>query len=319
MLLKNLVIALVALASAAAAGQTFPNKPVRLIVGYAAGGGADALARILAPALAEVLGQQIVIENKPGAGSTLAASSVAKAQPDGYTLFYADAAFLTAPGMFGDLPYESERDFVPVAGTATLPLAIVVPLQSPIKTPAELIAAVKAAPNKFSYGTPGVGTLHHLTGELLKRMASLEWTHVPYRGAAAVLPDLIGGQLPVAIVSATAALPYAKAGRLRIVALTSVKRHPEVPEVPVLAEAVDGLNVSTDLFVLAPAATPAAVVGSLNKALEQVLQRRDIVEKLRSQGAASDWTTPDELASRIRRDIQKWKQVVKDSGVQAQR
>jgi tripartite-type tricarboxylate transporter receptor subunit TctC len=319
MLLKNLLIALIALASAAATAQAYPNKPVHLIVGYAAGGGADALARVLAPALGEVLGQQIVVENKPGAGSTLAASFVAKAQPDGYTLFYADAAFLTAPGMFGDLPYESERDFVPVAGTATLPLAIVVRLQSPIKTPGELIAAVKAAPNKFSYGTPGVGTLHHLTGELLKRTASLEWIHVPYRGAAAVLPDLIGGQLPVAIVSATAALPYAKAGRLRIVALTSAKRLPEVPEVPVLAEAVDGLNVSTDLFVLAPAATPPAVVGSLNNALQQVLQRRDIVEKLRAQGAASDWTTPDELASRVRRDIQKWTHVVKDSGVQAQR
>jgi tripartite-type tricarboxylate transporter receptor subunit TctC len=299
--------------------QNYPDKPIRLLVGYAAGGGADTLARILAGPLGELLGQQILVENRPGAGSTIAAAAVAKSAPDGYTLYYAEAAFLTAPSLLGDLPYDSVRSFAPVSGTVSLPLAIVVNLSVPAKTPQELIALIKANPGKFNYGTPGVGTLHHLIGELLKKTTGIEWTHVPYKGAAAVLPDVIGGQIPVGIVSATAGLAQARGGKLRIVALTSPKRLPSAPEYPVLAEAVAGLDVSTDLFVLAPAGTPTPVVAALNKALRTVLGRKEVLDNIQVQGGTVDWTTPEDLGAKISRDIAKWTAVVKEARIRIER
>lgn len=299
--------------------QNYPDKPIRLLVGYAAGGGADTLARILAGPLGELLGQQVLVENRPGASSTIAAAAVAKSAPDGYTLYYAEAAFLTAPSLLGDLPYDSVRSFAPVSGTVSLPLAIVANLSVPAKTPQELIALIKANPGKFNYGTPGVGTLHHLIGELLKKTTGIEWIHVPYKGAAAVLPDVIGGQIPVGIVSATAGLAQARGGKLRIVALTSPKRLPSAPEYPVLAEAVAGLDVSTDLFVLAPAGTPAPVVAALNKALRTVLGRKEVLDNIRVQGGTVDWTTPEDLGAKISRDIAKWTAVVKEAHIRIER
>ena len=315
---RQLACTLLLLACGAHA-QNYPSKPIRLLVGYAPGGGADTLARILAAPLSELLGQQIVVENRPGAGSTMAASAAAKASPDGYTLYYADAAFLTAPSILDKLPYDPVRSFAPVSGTVSLPLAIVVNPAVPAKTPQELISLVKANPGKYSYGTPGVGTLQHLCGELLKNMVGIEWTHVPYKGAAAVVPDVIGGQIPIGIVSATAALGQARSGKLRIVALTSAQRLPGASEHPVLAEAVGGLDVSIDLFVLAPAGTPAAVVSTLNKAIKTVLGRKEVLDNVKVQGGIPDWTTPEDLSARITRDIAKWSAVVKESRIRFER
>lgn len=314
-LIPKLLVCCLLLITYGVSAQTYPEKPIRLVVGYAAGGGADVLARILAAPLSEVLRQPVLVDNRPGAGSTIAAAAVANSNPDGYTLYYPEAAFLTAPSIYKSLPYDPLRSFAAVSGTVSLPLAIVVNPAVPAKTPQELLSLVRASPGKFHYGTPGVGTLHHLTGELLKKATGIQWNHVPYKGAAAVVPDVIGGQIPIGIISATAALAQAKGGKLRIVAITSPERLRGAPEHPVLAEAVAGLDVTNYLFVLAPAGTPSAVISVLNNAMKTVLGRKDVQESVFAQGAVIDWASPNDLSNRIAKDIAKWSSVIKESGI----
>lgn len=310
-------ILLVAL-SCAASAQGQSGKPVRMLVGYAAGGGADILARLLSTKLGEALGQSVIIDNRPGAGGTIAAGILANATPDGTTLYFSDAGFVTAPGIYEKLPYDPVSAFAPVANVAALPLAYSVHPSVPASTPAELIALLKANPEKYSYGSPGIGTLHHLTVELLKKQTGIRMTHVPYKGAAPALTDLIGGQIPLAVTSSTAALAQASGGKLRVIGLTSRERISSAPNVATMAEGLPGFVATNDLFVLAPAGTPPATIARINAALRAVLAPREMQEAYLAQGAIVEWTSAEEITARIHRDIERWRGLAKDASIRAQ-
>ena len=309
---------LLAAAAAAAHAQNFPTKPVRLLVGYAAGGGADVLARLLSTRLADTLGQQVIVDNRPGAGGTLAGGILANSTPDGHTVYFSDASFVTAPAIYAQLPYDTFKDFAPVGNTSSLPLAFVVHPSMAAKTPAEFVALVKASPGKYSYGTPGVGTLHHLTTELLKKQIGIQVSHVPYKGAAPAMADLMGGHIPIAVTSATAALGQVKGGKLRIVGITSRARLSSASDIPTIAEAVPGFEVTNDLFVLARAGTPVSSVNALSRALKTVFSQKDLQDAYLSQGAIVAWSSPADLAAQIKRDVPKWRAVAKEAGIRAE-
>lgn len=295
--------------------QSYPAKPVRMLVGYAAGGGADALARILAAKLSENLGQQVLVENRPGAAGTLAADALAKAAPNGYTLYFADTAILIAPSMYARLPYDPVKSFAPVAGVCTLPLAFVVNPSFPAKNAQELIAVLRAEPGKYSYASPGIGTVHHFAAEMFKKMAGVDVVHIPYKGVAPILPDLISGQVPIAVISASPAISQARAGKLRTIALTTGQRLASVPDWPALAETLPGFDAAPRLFLLAPAGTPRAVVQRLSDAVRAALAARDLIEGFEKQGASAMPMSADELGSNMAAEVGRWAAVARDSGI----
>lgn len=309
--LAAVLCALTALAGA----QTWPARPVRMLVGYPAGGGADGLARVLAAKLTDSLGQQVLVENRPGAAGTLAADALVKAQPDGYTLYFAETGILIAPSMYAKLPYEVGKSFAPVAGVCMLPLAFVVHPSFPAKNPQELIAVLRADPGKHSYASPGIGTVQHFAAEMFKKMAGVDVVHIPYKGAAPILTDLIGGQVPIAVISASPAIAQARAGKLRPIALTGRERLASVPDWPTLAETLPGFDAAPKLFLLAPAGTPLAVVQRLAEAVKAALASKDLVEGYEKQGAATMPMSPEELGAMMAAEVGRWAQVAKDSGI----
>jgi tripartite-type tricarboxylate transporter receptor subunit TctC len=316
--MRRTLIILLALASTLAQAQTYPNRPLRLFVGYAAGGGADALARLTALNLSEALGQQVVVENRAGAGGTLAADAVAKAQPDGYTLLFGETGLLVAPAIQASVPFDPIKSFAPVGSVCVLPLAVVANPNVAAKTTAELVALLKANPGKYSYGSPGIGTLHHLAMELFARQAGFDFVHVPYKGAAPIIPDLVSGQIPLAVLSAPPAMAQAKAGKIRAIALTSPVKLAGAPDWPALADTLPGFDASPRLFVLAPAGTPAAVVSRLEAALKAMLAKPAVLEALAGQGATAAPASAQELGALMVADLRKWGQVARESGAKAQ-
>lgn len=294
------------------------DKPIRMLVGYAAGGGADILARLLAQPLSAQLGQTILVDNRPGAGGTIASAALAKSAPDGLTVYFSDAGFVTAPGIYESLPYDPIAGFSPVANIAALPLAYSVHPSVPATTPPELIALLKANPDKYNYGSPGIGTLHHLSAELIKKETGIRMTHVPYKGAAPALTDLIGGQIALAITSSTAALAQAPSGKLRVIGLTSRERIAGFPSVATMSEGLPGFVATNDLFLLAPAGTPPAVIARLNGALKTVLSRKELADAFLAQGAIVEWTSTEEITQRIQRDIARWRALAKEASIRAQ-
>ena len=314
-LLRSAVAVLLAGLCAVAVAQTYPARPVRMLVGYAAGGGADGLARILAAKLSENFGQQVLVENRPGAAGTLAADALAKAAPDGYTLYFADTAILIAPSMYAKLPYDVLKSFAPVSGVCSLPLAFVVHPSFPAKNVQELISVLRAAPGKYSYASPGVGTVQHFAAEMFKKMAGVDMVHIPYKGAAPILTDLIGGQVPIAVISASPAIAQARAGRLRPIALTGRERLPSVSDWPTLAETLPGFDAAPRLFLIAPAGTPAGIVQRLNDATRTALLAKDLLDGFEKQGAAATPMAADELGGLMAAEVVRWASVAKDSGI----
>lgn len=300
--MKRGLCLLALLAANLAAAQTYPAKPIRMIVGYPAGGGADELARLVGAKLAEALGQPVLIDRRPGAGTTLAAAAAASAPPDGYTIFFADSALLIAPSSYANLGFDVLKSFAPVGGACSAPLVIAVNPSLEAHSVAELVKLLKADPGRLAYGSPGIGTVSHLAMETFERQAGVSLVHIPYKGAAAILPDLVSGQIHVGILSAPPAAAQAKDGRLRPLALT---------------RALPGFDASPRLFILAPAGTPEAVVEKLNAALKTALSSKDLLESLARQGASADWTTPRELASRMAQQMPRWAQAAKDAGIRA--
>jgi len=309
---------LIGLAFAVAAqAQSFPAKPIRMYVGYSAGGGADALARLVASKMSDALGQQVLVENRPGAGATLAADALAKSSPDGYTLYFADSAILIAPAIYPKLPFDPVTSFAPVGGAVTTPLVVVVNPSVSAKNTQELVALLKSEPAKYSYGSPGVGTVHHLAMELFKKQAGVNMLHVPYKGAAAIVPDVISGQIPVAVISAPPALAQAKAGRVRPIALTSPVKLAGA-DWPALADTLPGFDASPRLFVLAPGGTPTDVVTRLNEVLRTALASRELLDAFSAQGAFADWSTPQALGIRMAQESLRWAQIARDAGIKAE-
>jgi tripartite-type tricarboxylate transporter receptor subunit TctC len=315
--MRFILLALLVASSQLGQAQQYPAKPLRMLVGYSAGGGADALARLIAAKMADGLGQQVLVENRPGAGATIAAAALASSPPDGYTIFFADTALLIAPAIYQKLSFDPVKSFAPVSGACTTPLVIAVNNEVKATSVAELISTLKANPGRLSYGSPGIGTVHHLAMETFKRQAGVDIVHVPYKGASAIIPDVISGQLQIGIISAPPALAQSKAGRLRPIALTSPVRVAGA-DWPALADTLPGFDASPRLFVLAPAGTPAGVVTKLNETLKTALASKDLLDAFSTQGAFADWSTPRALGILMAQESLRWAQVARDAGIKAE-
>ncbi len=305
--------------SAATLAQEYPARPIRLIVAYPPGGGTDVTARTIVARLSEGLGKQVVIDNRPGASSTLGTDLVAKAMPDGYTLLMSDTTFGIVPGLYGRLPYDALRDFQPVTQITGVPGALVVHPAVPANSVKELVALAKSKPGGLNFGSGGVGTPVHMAGELLKLAANINIVHIPYKGAGPAFTDLLGGHFQLMFPTLQSAVPHIKSGRLRLLALTSTKRSPAFPDTPVMAEAgVPGVVAVAWFGIHAPRATPKAIVARLHDESVRTLQDPVVRQRFAADGADVAGSTPDQFTRFVADEITKWTKVVKDAGVKAE-
>jgi tripartite-type tricarboxylate transporter receptor subunit TctC len=286
--------------------DTYPSKPVRMIVGLAPGGATDIMARTLAPALSEELGQPVVVDNRPGAAGSIGASIAAKSPPDGYTLFLASSSFTSNAVLEKNGAYDPLRDFEPISNIASAPFLLVVRSTLPVSSVQELIAYAKAHPGKLNYASSGIGSTAHLSGELLKRAAGIDMTHIVYRGAGPALADVLGGQVDLMFASMVSSLHHAKSGKLKALAVTSAHRSRVVPEFPTVAEAgVPSFEMVGYFGLLAPAHTPASIVETVHAAVSRAIQRPEFVERIAADGAEPDGCTPAELRALLEHDMHK--------------
>ena len=306
----------VAACAVIAHAQTYPNKPVRLILPYTPGGGTDLIARPLAQKLSERLGQQVIVDNRGGANGNIGMELAAKAPPDGYTLVLALTAQLAMnPAVYAHLQYDPVRDFVPVILLGTAPYLLTVNAALPATSVAELIALAKSRPGQLAFASSGNGGIPHLAGESLKRMAGIDIVHVPYKGGGPAMTDLIGGQVQMNFAVIPVGMPFVRAGRLRALAVTSAQRFKSIPEVPALAETLRGYEISTWYGVLAPARTPARIVDTLNRAIAGALSDPDLKQSQLANGFEAIGGIPDALAAHIRNELVKWSKLIAASGV----
>ncbi|HET8745086.1 MAG TPA: tripartite tricarboxylate transporter substrate-binding protein [Ramlibacter sp.] len=316
---RTLLAAALAVAAPLAGAQTdYPNKPIRLLVGYSAGGGVDALARMLSSRLPALLGQQVVVENRAGAAGMIAAEQVARSAPDGYTLLLGESGLMIAPHLQAKLPIEPLKAFTPIAGTFVLPLMIVANNEVPAANPKELIALLKKNPGRYSYATSGVGTVHHLGFEWMKARTGTFVVHVPYRGASQIVPDVMSGQVPLGVVSATAGLAQAKAGKLRAIGLMSAAKLPGAEDVPALADALPGFDAAPRIMLLAPTGTPAPIVEKLDAAVRSVLASAEVAQVAAKQGAIPAYLEPAQLGREMQREFVEWGKIVEAQKISAQ-
>jgi tripartite-type tricarboxylate transporter receptor subunit TctC len=306
-------------ALAALAEEPFPSRPVRLIVPYAVGGFPDSVTRVVSQRASELFGQPLVVENRPGAGGLQACEAVARAQADGYTLLIADNAHWGVnPSLYAKLPYDILRDFAPVAMLGETPMFLFVHASLPVTNVQELIALAKAKPNQLNYGSSGIGSLHHLTMEVFKAAAGLEIVHIPYKGSGQSVPALMGGQTSLMIASLPSLTAHVKAGNVRMLAVVAERRMRQAPEVPTFAEqGVQGLNFLTHVGVMAPSATPAAVVARMNAVFNKALEDPDVIRRLALIGVEPAPATPQAFGVQIREELKKYAHAVKVSGAVA--
>jgi tripartite-type tricarboxylate transporter receptor subunit TctC len=297
------------------AADAWPARPITLVVPFAPGGTTDIIARAVGQALGEALQQTVIVDTRPGAGGTLGAASAAKAPADGYTFFMATVAHTMAPGLYKTLPYDFSKDLDPIGLVALTPNVLVVNPSLPVKTVAELIAYIKANPGTVSYGSAGKGSTEHLSGELFRSMTGTEIAHIPYKGGAPMMTDLISGQIQMAIETSPSAAPHVRSGRVLALAVTTPKRSSAYPGVPTLDEAgVKGFDVTTWFALMAPRGTPPAIEGRVNAELTRLLKRPDIQKRFEEQGVSAGDMTPQQLSGFIRSETAKWGKVAKASG-----
>ena len=306
--------AALAAVSARAFAQAYPTRPVHVVVGFAPGGGADIMARLIGQALGERLGQQIVVDNRPGAGTNISAELVVKAQPDGYTLLLVNSPAAINATLYDNLSFDFIRDIAPVASIGRVPLIMVVNPALPAKTVPEFIAYAKANPGKVNMGSGGNGAPDHMSGELFKAMAGVNLVHVPYRGVAPAITDLLGGQVQVIFGTMPAVIELIKAGRLKALAVTTAERTPTLPDVPTIGEFVPGYEASQWYGLGAPRATPADVIERLNRETNAVIADPKMQARLAELGASVVSGTPAEFGKLIVDETAKWAKVVKISG-----
>jgi tripartite-type tricarboxylate transporter receptor subunit TctC len=309
--------ALTATAAGAALAQTgYPNRPVRLVVPSSAGGGTDIIARIITPRLSERLGQQVVIDNRPGAGTMIGGEIAAKAPPDGYTLLMGISTLATNPVIYKKMPYDALRDFAPITLAVVAPNILVVHPSLPVKTVKELIAFARAHPGQLNFGSAGSGTNPHLTMELFLSMAKLKMVHIPYKGSAPAIIDMLAGQTAVMAATILTGMPHARSGRLRALAVTSAQRSAAAPEIPTIAEAaLPGYEAVQWYGVLAPAQTPREIVARLHDEIARILHLPEVKQRFVSDGADPVGNTPEEFARFIRAETGKWAKVARDAGI----
>ncbi len=298
-----------------AKAQQYPDKPVRLVVPFAPGGTSDLLARIIAAPLWQSLGQPVVADNRPGAGSNIGAEIVANANPDGYTLLMGTPALASNPALYGKVKYDPVRSFEPVTLVAEVPVVLVVHPGVPAKSISELIALAKAQPGKLNFGSSGYGGIGHLVGESFKSATGVNIVHVPYKGNGPALVDLMAGVLTLTFSDLAGASPYIKAGRMRPLAIASARRTPSMPELPTMSEAgVPGFQAASWFAVFATGGTPKPVVNRLSAEIVKIIRTPDVRERLNGLGFDVVGNTPEELAAFLKLEIAKWTRVVKESG-----
>ena len=308
---------LLALPLLAAAQQSYPNRTIRLVVPYAAGGAGDGVARPLAQRLSEILGQTVIVDNKPGANATLGADLVAKAAPDGYNIVLAAVVHYIVPMFSRNVPYDAIRDFTPIAPVVVTPNILAVHPSLPVNNARELIDYAKKNPGKLFYGTTGVGSTHHLGGILFSQMAGIQMDHAPYKGGSPTINDALGGQIPVVILTSPTILPHARSGRLRAIGVIETKRARGTPEIPALGETVPGYGLPDTWFgVLGPANMPKAVVDRLNAAIRQATAEPELRARLEKAGfEMSASMSADEFANSIRNDAEVYRRIVTSAGI----
>jgi tripartite-type tricarboxylate transporter receptor subunit TctC len=296
--------------------QTFPARAIRVIVPFAPGGGTDILIRTVSPKLSEALGQQLVIDNRAGGGSTIGSELAAKAPPDGYTLLMVDTSFTTNPSLYSKLPYDPARDFAPVSLMAAAPVILIVHPSVPVKTVKEFVALAKSKPGQLNFASGGPGSSTHLGGELLKLVAGIDLVHIPYKGTGPAVADVLGGQVVMMFAGISSVKQYVAVGRLRAIAVTGQKRSPAMPEVPTFIESgLRGVDSGTYWGCLAPAATPKDIVNKLSTTIANVLKMGDIEKRLSDLGFDAIGGTPDQFATIIRSETEKWARVIKSAHV----
>jgi tripartite-type tricarboxylate transporter receptor subunit TctC len=310
------LLALGASAGAQSPAANYPAKPIRFIAPYAAGGGSDTLARLIGQRLTESWGQPVVIENRPGAGGSIGAEVTAKALPDGYTALVTPSAALTInPHLYSRLPYDPLKDFAPITAATNSPYLLVVHPSIPATNVKELIAYARARPGQLNYNSAGNGSSTHLAGVLFSQLACIELVHIPYKGAAPAIVDLLAGQIQMRFSSVVPVLPHVRAGKLRALGISSAKRYGPLPEMPTIAEAgLPGFVVESFYAVVVPARTPPAIVTKLNHEIVRHLRSEDMKARMTADGAEVIGSTPEELAAWIRKDLARWAKPVKDSG-----
>ena len=301
----------------AALPQPYPTKPVKLVVGFTPGGGVDINARLLASKLSELLGQQVIVENKPGAGTNIANEFVARSAPDGYTLLINTAAVAINMSLYKNPGFDTLRDFAPVSVFSSSPNILVVNAGVPLKSIAELISHARAQPGKLNYSSAGAGTTQHLSGELFKTLTNTDIVHIPYKGTAPALTALIGGDVQLSYANIPAIQAHVKSGRLRPLATTGPKRAAMMPEVPTMKESGVDMDVVVWYGVLAPAATPRDIVGRLAEQITKAAHSPDVRQRLLEQGAEPVGSTPEEFSRLLRQEVTTWAAVVKASGAKA--
>jgi tripartite-type tricarboxylate transporter receptor subunit TctC len=313
---KAIAVALGLLAAACAWAEDWPTKPVRFIVPYPPGGGTDVIARILQQPLSEGLGQQVVIENRGGAGGALGTEAVAKAAPDGYTLLFTLSSHTINPLLY-KLDYDVEHDFAPVSLIVSVPQLIAAYPGAPIQSMTDVVKLAKAQPGRLPFASVGNGTPSHIAGELLKLRASIDLLHVPYKGGGPALADTLGGQVPLLIVSMPAAMSHVRAGKLRALAVTTAKRSPGAPEIPTVAEVLKIPDYEVDSWyaMFAPAKTPAPVIARMNKEIVHAIKLAAVRQKLVEQGGDPVGSTPEALDRVVKAELRKWAEVIRDAHI----
>jgi len=307
---------LLAIVAGAAHAQIWPTKPITLVVTYPAGGGADTMARLIAPKLGEALGQPVIIENKPGASGQIGASAVAKAAPDGYTLMLDASSFAVNPALFPRLPYDSDKAFRPVGVIALFPNVLLVNPSVPAASVKELVALAKAKKNGVSYASSGNGSAQHLAGAMFESAAGVDMLHVPYKGGAPALNDVIGGQVPVFFGNLASTLQHVQAGKLKPLAVTSARRSPILPAVPTMAEAgVAGYEVYEWNVLFAPAGTSEAIIGKLAAALQKTLDAPEVKVRIAQLGGEIQTARPDAAQQFVRQQTTLWARLVRERGI----
>ena len=314
---RALILLALAGASSAARGQSWPSRPLRIVVPFAAGAGVlDIMARLVGRHLAEALGQQVVIDNRPGAGGIVGAEVVAKAEPDGYTLLMGNTALVVAPYLYTKLPFDPLADFVPISLVNSAPLLLVVHPSVPAQSVGELLAYAKARPGQLNYGSGGVGTTPYLATELLKSMTGIDVVHVPYKGGAPALADLVAGQLSFMIENVPGTLPLVKSGKLRALAITSAQRSPLAPELPTLSEAgVAGYEMVGWNGVFVAKGTPPAIVAQLGDVHMKVLRLAEVKDQMATLGAEPGGNSAQEFGAFVKAESARWGAIIKERGI----
>jgi tripartite-type tricarboxylate transporter receptor subunit TctC len=310
-----MVAAGLAIGSQLAMAQSYPNRPIRIVVPATTGGAIDLIARVLAEKMSVSLGQQVVVDNKPGASNNLGTDLVAKSPPDGYTLVIVASSHATNKHMFKTLPYDPVKDFEPVVYTHVVPLLLTVHPSVPAKNVPELVTWIKANPDKAVYASSGPGSSLHMAAELFMNMTKTKMQHVPYKGSSAAHPDLLSGRTVIIFDTMTAIRSHVKSGALRGLAVTTAKRSSAMPELPTIAESLPGYDAATWGGILAPAGTPKDVVAKLNASINAALKLPDVREKLEGAGIEIQGGTPEQFANVIKGEVDKWGKVVKEAGI----